>query len=129
MSTWDIYPISFNDQVYIKFIITNFVLSASDRARFEFLCPFYDNWGLMDFSVAYSAHTLGSNPGESVLPKDITESGRLHRGSNQGPLGPKAGALNHSAIRAPSIVPEAFRYIQNHEIHPWFLISVHVGIK
>ena len=40
--------------------------------------------------------------GESVLPKDIAESGRFHRGSKPGPPGPKSDALNHSPPpRAP----------------------------
>ena len=34
------------------------------------------------------------------------ESGRLHRGSNPGPYGPKASALNHSTTRAPDFTVE-----------------------
>ena len=79
---------------------------------FEFLRPFYDNWGLMDFSVAYSAQNKESNPGakQSVLLKDIAErKWPTPPGSNQGPSSPKAGALT---TRPPMFSSLAFNYLQ-----------------
>ena len=37
-------------------------MNEYDLIWFEYLRPFNDNWGLMDFSMAYSAQTEGSNP-------------------------------------------------------------------